>query len=603
MAHESFEDQQTAEVLNEHFVSIKVDKEERPDIDSIYMAVCQAFTGSGGWPTSIFMTWEQKPFFAGTYFPKESNYGKMSFKNLLQAMLRYWREDREKLLSVSQEMVEHLRGRNQLFQGESADEKLPEQAVRLFARGFDRENGGFGSAPKFPMPHNLLFLMSYYEKDPNAEILPMVEKTLLHMYKGGLFDHVGYGFSRYSTDARFLVPHFEKMLYDNALLLMSYRAAFELTGKSVYRQVAEKTAAYVLRELTSPEGGFYCAQDADSQGVEGKFYLIDYSEITRLLGQETGAAFNRYYGISLEGNFEGSNIPNLLENDQMDERFLNHLPQVYEYRKSRLPLHLDDKILTSWNGLMIGALAGLYRATGAIKYLQAAEKAYAFVEENLREGDTLYVSWRQGARSAKGFLDDYAFYVFALLELYEATWNEVYLDQAERLCHKAVSDFWDQEQGGFFLYGKENQQLIAVPKETYDGAIPSGNSVMAYNLVELSRMREKALLAETAEKQLAFLSAAAKEYPAGYSFFLLALLRYLEPPAEVVCVLAQPSDRGDLAVLRNRLRHVRVRILGEQTEEYRLLNGRMTFYVCKNHSCLPPSNDLEAVLGAEIERC
>ncbi|QAT42356.1 thioredoxin domain-containing protein [Aminipila luticellarii] len=587
MAHESFEDQQVADILNTHFVCIKVDKEERPDIDSIYMAVCQAFTGSGGWPTSIFMTYEQKPFFAGTYFPKGSNYGMMGFIDLLDAIIQNWQTNRHQLLETSEEVIRQLHAPAK--KSESIDGMLIDEAVQLFEKGFDKTYGGFGNAPKFPMPHNLLFLMNYYGAKPDKSILEMIETTLLHMYKGGIFDHIGYGFSRYSTDRYFLVPHFEKMLYDNALLLMSYTKAFELTEKEIYKQIAQKTAQYVLREMTSPEGGFYCAQDADSEGIEGKYYVFDYDEITRLLGEETGKAFNAYYGISEKGNFEGRNIPNLLHHTNMDDRFRECLPKLYKYRKSRAQLHLDDKILTSWNALMIAAFAEMYRVLGEETYLKAAEKADQFITENLQEEDALFVSFREGVRSSRGFLDDYAFYIFALIKLYEATLNTDYLNRAADLCRKTIEEFWDEENGGFYLYGKENQQLIIVPKETYDGAIPSGNSVMAYNLVKLSHILEVREFMEKENQQLEFMSASAKEYPAGYSFFLTALWMHLNPPEHMVCVLADPADLGKI---KGRRRHgVDIKVLEAPTAEYPLINDKTTFYVCRNHSCLPPTNE------------
>ena len=326
MARESFENPEIADILNRHYISVKVDKEERPDIDSIYMAVCQAFTGSGGWPTSIFMTAEQKPFFAGTYFPPTSRWGSVGLKELLLAINDKWKYDRGSLLKSADKIISAVGSvRGAAVQG---DESLIQRAMENYRQSFDEKNGGFGEPPKFPMPHNLLFLLQEYDRHGNEKALKMAEKTLRQMYLGGLFDHIGYGFCRYSTDRFFLVPHFEKMLYDNALLIMAYCRAFEITKKPFYKSVAEKTAAYILNEMTSPDGGFYSAQDADSDGAEGKYYVFDPREIEKVLGKETGAGFCKYYGITQQGNFQGKSIPNLLNTHEPDDRFDGFLPDI-----------------------------------------------------------------------------------------------------------------------------------------------------------------------------------------------------------------------------------------------------------------------------------
>lgn len=595
MAHESFEDTEIAEVLNRYFVSIKVDKEERPDIDSIYMAVCQAFTGGGGWPTTIFLTPEQKPFFAGTYFPKTARYGQIGLKDLLLTVHEKWETDRSALLKSADEVTSVLN--KKVTAGSDINEQLISQAVTLYKRSFDDRYGGFGDAPKFPAPHNLLFLMRYCEKSGEKAAMSMVEKTLLQMYRGGMFDHVGGGFSRYSTDRYFLIPHFEKMLYDNALLILAYCKAYQMTGKRIYCDIAEKTAVYILREMTSPEGGFYSAQDADSEGVEGKYYLLTPSEIIRVLGEKAGKEFNQYFDITEKGNFEGANIPNLLQNENLpqqdvsDEWMAESLSAVYEYRKTRYALHLDDKILTSWNALMIAAMCHLYRVTGDERYLNAARTAQQFILGKLCEKDSLYVSYRNGKRGGKGFLDDYANEVFALLALYEATLERAYLEKAIGFCNKAISDFFDGGQGGFYLYGKENEQLIFRPKETYDGAIFSGNSAMAYNLVQLYLLTGGMRWKELAERQLAFLSAEAKQYPAAHAMFLMALSDYLMPP-EKVTVAA--GDRRELAALPCKIPlNAVIYAIEDENKEYPLKNGRTTFYVCRGNACQPPTNELD----------
>ncbi len=662
MAHESFEDEEIAEILNRNFVAVKVDKEERPDIDSVYMSVCQALTGSGGWPTTIFLTPDQKPFFAGTYFPKTARFGQVGLKELLLAVHEKWKHDREELLQSADSVIEHLKRQSARTAAtrasnptatrasnptatrasnptatrasnptatrasnptatrasnptatrtttpqppstrtstspyispradEAMDGQMIEDAFELYKQSFDEQFGGFGAAPKFPTPHNLLFLMRYYQTSRDQAAMNMVEKTLIQMYRGGMFDHIGGGFSRYSTDRYFLAPHFEKMLYDNALLILAYCSAYQITKSPVYRKVAEKTASYIKREMTSAEGGFYSAQDADSEGVEGKYYLLEPSEVVRILGEQDGAAFNQFFDITEKGNFEGKNIPNLLKNSQIEETMETCLQSVYDYRKKRYALHLDDKILTSWNGLMIAAMCHLYRVTGNREYLKAAEDAQTFVLEKLYKDGTLYISYRNGRRSGKGLLDDYANEIFALLALYGATWENRYLEQALVFFERVISDFYDEEQGGFFLYGREHEQLILRPKETYDGAVFSGNSAMAYNLVQLYWMTGDERLGALAERQLEFMSAEAAHYPVGYAMFLVALLDYLDPPEKVTVVLKDYERPSDLPC-RIPLGAV-VRVLDRSTEEYPLKDDKMTFYVCRGHACQPPTNEL-----------
>ena len=588
MAHESFEDAEIAEILNRYFVSVKVDREERPDIDSIYMAVCLAFTGSGGWPTSIFMTAEQKPFFAGTYFPKSGWGGRPGLRELLLVIHEKWETDRTTLLRQADAVVSALEQGG----GEpgTADAGLLDSAVLLYKQTYDRKNGGFGDAPKFPTPHNLLFLLTYYERRRDAACLEMAERTLVQMYRGGLFDHIGFGFCRYSTDGRFLVPHFEKMLYDNALLILAYCKAYAVTNKTLYLEIAEKTAAYVLREMTSPGGGFYSAQDADSDGEEGKYYLFTPEEITGLLGQTDGEAFNRRFGISGTGNFEGKNIPNLLNSEPQDNTFDGLLEKVYQYRKKRCALHLDDKVLTSWNALMTAALCRLYRVSGKAMYLTAAKRAEDFIQKYLWENGRLFVSFRAGRRGAKGFLDDYAAYLYAQLALYEATLEQEHLDLAERLCGDVLASFRDGENGGFYLYGSDSETLLLRPKETYDGAIPSGNSMMAWNLVRLAQLTSDRGYEREAERQLNFLAADAEQYPAGYAMFLLALLDWESPPPKVTVVLAGQEKKFTVPP------DAVARLLSGPTKEFPLKDGKTTFYVCRNQSCLPPVNDLNEVL-------
>ena len=588
MEHESFEDVEVAEILNNHFVSIKVDKEERPDIDSIYMNVCQSLTGSGGWPLTIIMSPNQKPFFAGTYFPKERRYGRLGLIDLLTLVNQKWESDREMLIQSGNEIVDSLNQEAYDNNNNEIPHSLVEDTIRQFKDSFDNVYGGFGNAPKFPTPHHLLFLLNYYEITKDTESLKMVEKTLLQMYKGGIFDHIGFGFSRYSTDAFWLVPHFEKMLYDNALLVIVYLKAFEITENRLYKTIAEKTMTYIFRELTSEEGVFYCAQDADSDNIEGKYYALTPNEIISLLGENDGIYFNHYFNITENGNFEGKNIPNLMHRSSFEDKIEKLLPIVYEYRKSREKLHKDDKILTSWNGLMIVALAYAFKILKDENYRKQAEKAILFIDNQLSNDNTLFVSYRNGNVSGNAFLDDYAIYIYAMITMYEVTLTQSYLQRAKNLTDKVLADFYDDQNGGFFLYGKENEQLILKPKETYDGAIPSGNSIMSYNLLLLSRLTKDSSVRDVTQKQLRFMMQKAKHYPIGYSFFMYTLLLYQHPTKEIVCVL---KNKADLNEIKFPLK-ASIIIKEKETTEYPLKNNQTTFYICENNHCLPPTNQL-----------
>ncbi len=592
IAHESFEDKEIAEILNNYFISIKVDKEERPDIDSVYMSVCQAFTGSGGWPTSIFMTADQKPFFAGTYFPKTTRGGMIGMRELLMAIHEKWVHDRNILLQQSDKIVAQL---NKTYSDtETADMELSHYAVELYKQLYDKKYGGFGGAPKFPTPHNILFLLSYYQRYKNISCLNMSEHTLTQMYRGGMFDHIGFGFCRYSTDQKFLVPHFEKMLYDNALLILAYCKAYSLTQKELYLEIAEKTADYIMREMTSREGGFYSSQDADIEGEEGKYYLFTPNEIINVLGQDIGEKFNRHFDISDRGNFEGKNIPNLLKSKTFDKSFENYFSKLDSYRKKRYSLHRDEKILTSWNGLMIAAMCELFLVSKNEKYLTAAHNADVFLQKYLCEDNTLFVSFHLEKHGVRGFLDDYASYIFSQLALYKATLDNEYIKRAIRLCDKVIDDFGDGA-GGFYLYSKHHEELISRPKEAYDGAIPSGNSLMAYNLTRLFFITNKEKYKIAAEKQLDFLAKAASQYPAGYAMFLTALLEYTLPPMKITVVSNGQTDKNNLP---NELPPDTITVfLSKPTKEYSLKNNKTTYYVCINNSCMPPTNNLNEYIN------
>lgn len=537
---------------------------------------------------SIFMTWDKKPFFAGTYFPLQSKYGMPGFPELLNTVAKQWNNSREKLLNSAEWITRHLRQTESTHRSVE-NEDFFERAVQMLSDSFDSMYGGFGSAPKFHVPHNLLFLTLYAQQGGNPGALKMVEKTLIQMRKGGIFDQIGGGFSRYSTDRFFLVPHFEKMLYDNALLIIVYASVYVVTQNQVYLDTAERTAEYVLREMTAPEGGFYSAQDADSEGDEGKYYTFTFDEIMDVLGKERGERFSDTFDITSDGNFEGVNIPNLLGSNELEHDCDSEIDKLYSYRKNRRRLHLDDKILVSWNSMMIAALSVLYRASRNENYLRVAVNAQQFIEKNLSEGLELHTSWCDGKRSEKSFLDDYAFYITALTELYHSTLDRKYLEKADCFCMEAVKRFADDMKGGFYLSDSDSMELFMNPKETYDGAVPSGNSVMTYNLVRLYQLTENKNYKGLADKQICYMSAQVQDYLAGHGMFLFAKLVDDNPPEHISIVLKNDSDLKEIKRQLPLLANV---ILVPESREYPMLNDSTTYYVCRNHTCFAPSNTL-----------
>lgn len=527
MERESFEDEEVAAVLNKDFVSIKVDREERPDIDSIYMEVCQSMTGHGGWPMTIIMTPEQKPFFAGTYFPKNDQRGMEGLMSILEKVKEAWKSNKSGVLEYGDELVEAM-NKVQKTKVVELDEQVTDKAFSQFESQYDRVFGGFGSAPKFPTPHNLYFMLRYWKKTNKELALEMIEKTLDSMYSGGIYDHIGFGFSRYSTDRKWLVPHFEKMLYDNALLAVAYLEICEATKNKKYADVAEQIFTYILRDMTSPEGGFYCAEDADSEGEEGKFYVWSVEEVKEVLGEEEGNRFCTIFDISKKGNFEGKSIPNLIGNSMSkeDEGFVSSCREkLFNYRDKRIHPHKDDKILTSWNGLMIAAMAMGGRILNNKKYTEAAERAGGFIYSKLiREDGRLLARYREGEAAFPAYVDDYAFLTWGLIELYEATSDSKYIDKAVGLTEDLLKYFWDEENEGLYIYGSDSERLIIRPKEVYDGATPSGNSVSAVNLLRIGNITNNNRFREKAEDILKAFSLNIKEIPMAHTFSLIALM-------------------------------------------------------------------------------
>lgn len=604
MEHESFEDAEVAELLNRDFVSVKVDREERPDVDAVYMAVCQSLTGSGGWPLTVIMTPGQKPFFAGTYFPKHRRYGQPGLTDLLGRIARLWRDDREQLLRAGEQIAAALT-QDQPSGGKEPDKALLRKGYRLFRQRFDAAWGGFGSAPKFPTPHNLLFLMRYAALEQEPHALAMAEATLEAMARGGIHDQFGGGFSRYSTDEKWLAPHFEKMLYDNALLLMAYVNAYQLTGREAYADTARRTAGYILRELTDDSGGFFCGQDADSDGVEGKYYLFTPEEIRGVLGEADGREVCRLYGITAHGNFEGGSIPNRIGQEKPalrlgDER----LQKLRAYRLSRTKLHKDDKALLSWNAWAILALARAGRALADGGYSGAAIRAARFIEGNMADGrNRLYLRWRDGEAAHAGQLEDYAVYALALIELYRLTFDPAYLQNAIQRARQMVELFEDTEHGGYFITASDAEQLIARPKETYDGAIPSGNSAAAVVLQRLAALTGEPFWQEAAGRQLRFIAGEIDHYPAGYSFALTALADALYPHRELVCAVSEGVPEELDAFLRTHPAEELCILVktAENTEalaacapftrEYPIPQSGVAWYLCENGACQAPVSD------------
>ncbi len=609
MAKESFQDSKVAEILNKYFVSVKVDREERPDVDSIYMKVCQSITGSGGWPLTIIMTPEQKPFFAGTYFPKDNMGEALGLISILEYIQKAWKDNKDQLLKEGDSVLDIIYTLNKNLSGELSQDIL-RKAFLEFKQNFDTLYGGFGGYPKFPSAHNLLFLLRYFYKTKDTFALEMVEKTLESMYRGGIYDHIGYGFSRYSVDRKWLIPHFEKMLYDNALIAMAYLETFQVTGNKKYAKVAEEILEYVLRDMTSKEGGFYSAEDADSEGEEGKFYMWSQEEVKDVLGQEQGNKFCYYFNITSQGNFKGKNILNLIGNSILEEdvQFIkNCREKLFKYREKRVHPHKDDKILTSWNGLMIAAMALAGRVLNNSKYTLAAKKSVDFIYKNLiRKDGRLLARYREGDSSFLAYADDYAFLIWGLIELYETTYNPEYLKNALELNQNFLEIFWDSENGGFFLYGKDSEKLIIRPKEIYDGPIPCGNSVAALNLLRLSYLTTSYEFEDKVKQLFKNFADEIESSPISCSFLLVALLFSKYPVRQIIISVGENINEAKkvLDIINKKYNPFTISVLYSHLnkelknicpsiEEYIAIRGKVTVYVCENFTCKEPITNMK----------
>jgi hypothetical protein len=633
MEHESFSDPEVAELLNRSFISIKVDREERPDIDQVYMTVVQAMTGSGGWPMTILMTPDKEPFYAGTYFPKDARWGRPGLMQLLPQIADVWQNDRRKVLTSAGEIVQHVQRLNKSQPGTEFDRRILDQAYQALAERYDPAYGGFGKSPKFPSPHQLNFLLRRYHHTQNKQALAMVEKTLIQMRLGGIYDQVGFGFHRYSTDAQWLVPHFEKMLYDQAMLIMAYTEAYQVTGKTFYARVVEEIITYVLRDMTDAKGGFLSAEDADSEGVEGKFYLWTVHEIKEILGQKDAELFITAFNVKDGGNFQetgpGTNIdenilhlkkplPELAKELGIDENRLrksleDSRQKLYHEREKRIHPFKDDKILTDWNGLMIAALAQAGNALDKTKYTMAARKAADFIMQNLTaDNGRLLKRYRKGKAGLSAHLNDYAFMVWGLIELYQSTYELKYLKDAIALNDRMLAHFWDKQNGGLYLTADDSEKLLIRSKAIYDGAIPSGNSVATMNLLRLAGMTANKDYASRAESILTAHSTQVKQYPAGHTQLMSALEFALNPSYEVVIVgnRQKQDTRAMLAALREPF--IPQKVVLFRTEEPNAAadiadiapftrsmvtrDGLATAYVCQNFACRLPTTSVEQML-------
>ncbi len=617
MERESFSDPEVAELLNNSFVCIKVDREERPDIDAVYMAACQMLTGSGGWPLTVVMTPQKEPFWAGTYIPKQSRFGIAGLTELIPIISELWKHQRYRAVSLATSVVEALNQPAGIHSVRSPSISSLERCYEALSTEYDEEHGGFGEAPKFPSPHKLLFLLRYWKRTGNTHALKMVEDTLEEMRKGGINDQLGGGFHRYSTDRKWLTPHFEKMLYDQATLLIAYTEAYQATGNPRFSDTVKAIAEYVLRDLTSPDGAFYSAEDADSEGSEGKFYLWKLEDLEKELGEDSNAAA-KLFDVTPIGNFHETPAANILHIDlsetqlaeMMDitsqkasEKILTIRKKLLEARSRRVRPLLDDKVITDWNGLMISAFAKAGVTLKEKMYIDAAERAASFIEDKLSKGGLKHRYFR-GEASIKGFLDDYAYLTWGLIELFQATFKTKYLKQAIQLSQTALENFWDNDFGGFYIGSSDSDQVTRT-KDVYDGAKPSGNSVMALNLLLLSRITGDQRFEEAAAKLFTCFASNLDANPSAYTFLLSALDYALGPSYEVVIAGEEPNGVSTMIeALRESYNPNKVLLLKTPeldeitgfTKDMKAVNGEVTVYVCEGRVCNLPTNDVKKAL-------
>ncbi len=633
MEHESFEDPEVAELMNEAFVCIKVDREERPDVDDVYMQVCQMMTGSGGWPLTIIMTPEKKPFFAGTYIPKNNRQDRLGMIELTGMVKEMWANDREKILNTSQTITDALDNLAAGTSGQVLSIIDLKKTCHLLRQQFDTHYGGFGMAPKFPMPHYLTFLLRYWHHSNEPEVLEIVEKTLQAMRQGGIYDHVGFGFHRYATDHKWLLPHFEKMLYDQALISNAYIETFQATGKREYAETAREIFTYIMRDMSDPQGGFYTAEDADSEGEEGKFYVWSYQELKALLTPADLRTVQIVYNVKENGNFvdeatgrgTGLNILHLTrtlsefaeELEMPKEQLLEKLEVIrktlFDVREKRVHPLKDTKILTDWNGLMIASLAKGGRVLGEEEYTRAAEEAANYLLSTMKNADGLLLHVKRGELDpVPGYLDDYAFFIHGLLELYESTFNVKYFAEAIALTETVIANFsGDTPPCGFYSTSKDSEQILIRRKESYDGAVPAGNSLMMLNLLRLSRLTGRVEWEDKAMAIALDFSDLVKKHPAGFAQLQNAVF-FVEGPSYEIVIVGDPETEATDDIIHSLYRKYlpnkvvmlkttrpqkdgRLEMYVPYIKDYDAVNGKATVYVCRDFACQQPVNNAYAM--------
>jgi uncharacterized protein YyaL (SSP411 family) len=624
MEQECFNDQEVANLLNEAFICIKVDREERPDLDAQYMAVCQAMGRNCGWPLHILMTPQLNPFYAASYIPKYSRPGLTGMLDLVPQVTQIWKQQRQQLEIVGADIKARIETMEKRTQQNPLSKEVLQDTYDRLVLDFDDDNGGFDTAPKFPTPQKLLFLLRYFNRTREKNALKMTEKTLTKMRQGGIYDQLGFGFHRYSTDERWLVPHFEKMLYDQALMALVYTETFQATHENRYARAAKETLNYVLRDLAvssqenscpTPTAGFYSAQDADSEGEEGKYYLWNIDQVFDTLSPAEAELAVHIYGLKPEGNFPDSRAKNILHIAEPLEELapykgltlqeviehLHNIRQVlFQARKKRPAPTVDNKILTDWNGLIIAALAKAGNFLNEPKFIEASKKTADFILNTMKENETLYHSYAKNERAVEGFLDDYAFLVFGLIELYEATFEERYLRAATELTKTMIRRFWDEKTGGFYQTQRTETALPRI-KQLYDGAIPSGNSIAFHNLLFLSRLTNESTYDEMATQMTKTFAQEVAGAPEAYSFFLTALDFEIGPTVNIVIVgdTKKEDTMQILNALKNQFQPTTLITLKHPSKTglgYEQIDGKATVYVCRDQTCLPPTNNIEQML-------
>jgi len=619
MAHESFENDDVAKFMNENFVNIKVDREERPDIDDIYQKVCQIASGQGGWPLSIFLTPDQKPFYVGTYFPVLDSYGRPGFGSILRQLSQAWTEKQKDIEKTANNFLEALQ-KTETIKAPTKLERslLDEAAMNLFQMG-DFSYGGFGGAPKFPNAANVSFLFRYAKLSGLSKFNEFALKTLNKMAKGGIFDQIGGGFHRYSTDAKWLVPHFEKMLYDNALIPVNYAEAYQITKDPFYLDILKKTLDFVAREMTSSEGGFFSAYDADSEGVEGKFYVWSKSEIKNILGDDA-ELFCLYYDVTDGGNWEGQNILcnniNLstvafkfgITEDKAREIISSCSQKLLNARSNRISPGLDDKILTSWNALMITAFTKGYRVTGDVNYLNAAKNCVSFIEKNLFVDGKLLRTYKNGTAKINGYLEDYSYFVNALLDVFEIYPDSKYLNLALQLGHHLVDHFWDEEINSFFMTSDSHETLLIRPKSNYDLSLPSGNSVSCFVMLKLFHLSQEQKFLEISTKIMESQAQMAAENPFGFGFLLNTMYMYLQKPLEITILNDANKEISDFLTKSFLPESILVSINNSDQlnslSKYQFFVGKnfdsnsTNVFVCRDFTCSLPLHTIDDVKKA-----